>query len=71
MRKNLLRSKILNKFLVLNAFCTYKELIFPRDLRKALRSDKLKKFVEFHSETPVLVFPDPVDSNSDSSSEEK
>ena len=51
--------------------CTYKESFLPRDLRNALRSEKLKKFVKFHSETLVLVFSDSVDSDSDSSSEEE
>ena len=70
-RKNQLSSEMLNELLVLNAFYTYKESFLPRDLRNALRSDKLKKFVKFHSETPVLEFPDSVDSDSDSSSEEE
>ena len=52
-RKNQLSSEILNELLVLNAFYTYKESFLPRDLRNALRSDKLKKFLKFHSETPV------------------
>ena len=60
---------MLDELLVLNAFYTYKESFLPRDLRNALRSDKLKKFVKFYSETPVLEFPDSVDSDSDSDSD--
>ena len=62
---------MLNELLVLNAVYTYKESFLPRDLRNALRSDKVKTFLKFHSETPVLVFPDSVDSDGDSSSEEE
>ena len=47
-RENPLSNEMLNELLVLNAFYTNKELFLPRDLRNALRSDKLKKNVKFH-----------------------